>query len=299
MHRVTLVAVLLTLAVIAPRAAGKRFITESDLLKFTWIADPQISPDGSTVAFVRVTVNDKENRYETSLYAVPASGGEAPRRVTSGIRDLSPRWAPDGKRIAFTRAVEKDGKPQPAQIFLLTIDGGEARPLTEISTGAGTPVWSPDGKTLAFGSQIGQEGQEGRDGQEGREQKDGYKSDVKVITRAVYRANGNPTYVDAEKHGHIFTIPADDPSAATTEKPKPKQITDGDFDERDITWSRDGASIYFGSNRGPERYSDAEDSDLHRAPAARASTGASASAGGTTPALTRPRAAPRAATPST
>ena len=51
-----------------PRAAAKRPITENDLFKFTWIADPQISPDWPTVAFVRVTVNEKDNRYETSLY---------------------------------------------------------------------------------------------------------------------------------------------------------------------------------------------------------------------------------------
>ena len=56
-----------------------------DLFKFTWIADPQISPDGATVAFVRVDVNEKDNRYETSIFAVPATGGEAPRRLTGGI----------------------------------------------------------------------------------------------------------------------------------------------------------------------------------------------------------------------
>ncbi len=115
-------AALLTLLVVCaavPGGQGKRFITEKDLFKFTWVADPQISPDGATIAFVRVTVNEKENRYETSVFAVPAAGGAAPRRLTSGIRDTTPRWSPDGKRIAFVRSTEKDGKAQPAQIYLL------------------------------------------------------------------------------------------------------------------------------------------------------------------------------------
>src|SRR5471030_2233630 len=95
----------LVVTVALPRAQGRRFITETDLFKFTWIADPQISPDGATVAFVLVTVNEKENRYETSLFAVPASGAAAPRRLTSRIRDTTPRWAPDGTRLAFVRSV--------------------------------------------------------------------------------------------------------------------------------------------------------------------------------------------------
>src|SRR3954468_5225256 len=80
-----------------PRAAARRPITEHDLMKFTWIADPEISPDGSTIAFVQVTVNEKDNKYESSLYTVPAAGGTAPARLTSGTRDTTPRWSPDGK----------------------------------------------------------------------------------------------------------------------------------------------------------------------------------------------------------
>jgi dipeptidyl aminopeptidase/acylaminoacyl peptidase len=249
---------------------GKRFITETDLFKFTWMADPQISPDGSTVAFVRVTVNEKENRYESSLFTVPTaasqSGGvsnDSPRRLTSGIRDTSPRWAPDGKRIAFLRAPasqpsggESTGKPQPAQIYLLAMDGGEARPLTDLANGVGTPVWSPDGKVIAFSSST-PEDKKPADGE--------HKSDVKVVTRAVYRSNGNPTYVEPEKHGHIFTVAVSDTAG---DKPAPKQITDGEFDEGDITWSRDGSTIYFTSTRVPEAYYEAEDSDLYRVPAA-------------------------------
>ena len=108
--------VLTAVLAVAPSAQTTRGITEQDLLKFTWIADPQISPDGSTVAFVRVTVNEKENRYETSLFTVATAGNDTPRRLTNGIRDTSPRWAPDGHRLAFVRPVEKDGKVQPAQI---------------------------------------------------------------------------------------------------------------------------------------------------------------------------------------
>src|SRR5450755_5042766 len=105
MKKVCVLVCAVLLAIAFPGAQGKRFITEKDLFKFTWIADPQISPDGATVAFVRVTVNEKENRYETSLYAVPSTGSEPPRRLTSGIRDAGPRWSPDGSRIAFVRAV--------------------------------------------------------------------------------------------------------------------------------------------------------------------------------------------------
>ena len=72
-------------AVVSPRAVEKRPMTETDLFKFTWVADPQISPDGSTVAFVRVVVNEKDDRYESSVFAVPTSGSDSPRQLTSAI----------------------------------------------------------------------------------------------------------------------------------------------------------------------------------------------------------------------
>src|SRR4029077_5801167 len=135
MKKVHVLALAVLLAAAVPGAQGKRVITETDLFKFTWIADPQISPDGATVAFVRVTVNEKDNRYETSLFAVPAAGGAEPRRLTSGIRATARRGAPDGKRLAFVRAVEKDGWVQPGRSYLLAMDGGESRPITYGSGG--------------------------------------------------------------------------------------------------------------------------------------------------------------------
>jgi dipeptidyl aminopeptidase/acylaminoacyl peptidase len=255
----TLVAALaIVVSASAPNAAAKRPITEKDLFKFTWVADPEISPSGDTVAFVRVVVNEKDNRYETSIYAVPSSGAHAPRALTSGIRDLSPRWSPDGRWLAFTRAIEKDGQAQPPQLYLLRTDGGEARALTDLPKGAGAPAWSPDGKSIAFSSTTTEEDLKKPD----PAAKPEHKSDVKVVSRAVYRSNGNPTYVDADRHAHIWVVAVED----SADRPKPRQLTNGDYDERGVQWAPDGSSLYFTSDRRPESYYQPNDSDIYRVP---------------------------------
>src|SRR5881227_4011431 len=86
--------------------AQKRSITEKDLFQFNWIGDPQISPDGSRVAFVKVSVNDKKDGYDTSIWSVSLRGDEQPIRIGSGSHDSAPRWSPDGKWLVFVRSPE-------------------------------------------------------------------------------------------------------------------------------------------------------------------------------------------------
>src|SRR5205823_10724751 len=136
----------------AQPAPAKRSISEKDLFDFSWIANPQLSPDGTRVAFTRVSVDAKRTGYETSIWMVATSGAEQPVRMTNGKHDAQPRWSPDGKRLAFIRAGEKDesGKPQPAQLAILSLQGGEAWTITNLPKGAANPIWSPDGRRIAF-----------------------------------------------------------------------------------------------------------------------------------------------------
>src|SRR5437764_7345296 len=135
----------------------KRNITEKDLWDFVWIGDPQVSPDGSRVAFVRVTVNEKREGYNTSIWSVPTSGGEEPHQLTKGDHDSTPRWSPDGKFLLFVRATEKDGKPEPPQLSILPMAGGDSFSFTDLPKGASNPAWSPDAKTIAFTSETNAE----------------------------------------------------------------------------------------------------------------------------------------------
>ena len=96
---------LVVVSLAAPALAQKRSITEKDLFNFVWIGDPQVSPDGSRVAFVRVTVNDKKDGYNTAIWTVATANGET-RQLTNGPRDTTPRWSPDGQYLLFVRAPE-------------------------------------------------------------------------------------------------------------------------------------------------------------------------------------------------
>jgi dipeptidyl aminopeptidase/acylaminoacyl peptidase len=236
-------------------ARQRRGISEKDLMKFVWVSDPQIAPDGSQVAFVRVTADEKKDQYDTGIWIAKVDGSAPPRQLTSGLRDLNPRWSPDGSRLVFVRATEKDGKVQPPQLYLLNLAGGEARALTDIPRGAGNPVWSPDGVTVAFTSTARAEDLVKKTEKPADAPRE---SDVKVITEAVYRANGvsGGGYVDRDRPSHIWTI------AATADTAVPKPVTSGQFGTGNHQWSADGSQIYFVANRRAEAYYYPADSDL-------------------------------------
>lgn len=245
--------------------AEKRPISEKDLFDFVWLGDPQISPDGTRVAFVRVTVNAKKEGYETGIWSADVAGNETPYPLTSGSRDTSPRWSPDGKSLVFVRVADKDGKPQPPQVWMLSMQGGDSFAVTEQLTGATRPAWSPDGKSIAFVSDTNAEDLaklEKKSGVEAGKEPERV-SDVHVVTRAVYRADVGG-YLDPKHSAHIWVVST--PSNAG-DKQKARQLTSGRFDEDNVLWSNDSSLIYFTTTRVDEPYYNKPQSDFYSVPA--------------------------------
>src|SRR5438270_1783492 len=280
--------------------AQKRNITEKDLWDFVWIGDPQVSPDGSRVAFVRVTVNEKKEGYNTSIWSVPMSGTEGPHQLTKGDHDSTPRWSPDGKFLLFVRATEKDGKPEPPQLSILPMAGGDSFSFTDLPKGASNPAWSPDAKTIAFTSETNAEDLAKQEKKKKKEEelkkaasetspgvppapsktpgekeaatksasdqaakKAEAESEHESDIRVIPRAvhrEDNEGYADPKHPGHIWTVQT--PRNAD-EKVQPKQVTFGRFDEGNIVWSKDGAQIYFVSLHVDEPYYEQPKSELY------------------------------------
>jgi len=128
--------------------SAKHAMTFDDLISMRRVAEAELSPDGKWVVYTVATPDMEANRNATNLWMAPVAGGDSIQLTRTG-KDSSPKWSPDGKTIAFLSARSGD-----SQVYLLSMDGGEAHPLTKLSTGADIVKWSPDGKTIAFTSSV-------------------------------------------------------------------------------------------------------------------------------------------------
>src|SRR5260221_13205436 len=115
------------------------------LMKVARISDPQLAPDGRTVAFTVQSVDLDGNKKPKQIYTVPIEGG-IPRRLTdAGEANERARWSPDSKRIAFIS--DRSGS---AQVWIMNADGGGATQVTRLSNDPGGIPSSPHGNNLAY-----------------------------------------------------------------------------------------------------------------------------------------------------
>ncbi len=186
-----------------PRAstAKRRAISPDDLLKFQVVSDPQISPDGRSIAFVKKHINTDKNEYTTNLWLADTTGKTEPRLFTNGGKDSSPRWSPDGSRIAFIGGREKT-KPQ---VWVIPAQGGEATALTKFPEGSlGEIKWAPDGKSIA--ASFRETDPDWTEDAKAKRKEKGLTDPPRVIDDWWYRLDGDG-YFNAQRH-HLYIINA-------------------------------------------------------------------------------------------
>jgi dipeptidyl aminopeptidase/acylaminoacyl peptidase len=225
--------------------ARKVPFTPDDLYLLKQVSDPQLSPDGTLVAYVVLWPDKEDDENRMAVHLAPADGSAPARRFTYGKRDHTPRWSPDGRLLAFV-----SDRGEKSQLFLAPMDGGEARQLTHAKWGVSQPAWSPDGTKIAYSARTGEY-------TEPKERKGLEKNAPRVIRDLRYKMDGIGFY--DSRRMHIFVC-----DVKTGEE---TQITDGDYFDDHPAWSPDGRTVAFISDRERTRNKRHWRSDVWVAPA--------------------------------
>ena len=216
-----------------------------DVFELEFAADPQISPDGRQVVYVRTSMDIMRDRQRSELWLVNADGSDH-RRLGAG---RSPRWSPDGSRIAFTA----DG-----QIHTRWMDTGETATLTQLLESPSGIRWSPDGSRIAFNMLVPYPPP--RLAAPPKPPPGAEWADPPIMEDRFKNRQDGVGYLDFGFH-HLFVVPV--------EGGTPVQVTSGDFQHRGAAaWTPDSRHLVFSSNRNPDWVHDYRNSELYIAPVA-------------------------------
>ncbi|MBM7543092.1 S9 family peptidase [Amphibacillus cookii] len=198
-------------------------------MKFSFIQEPQIAPNGERAVYVKRMI-DEHKKYQSHLFMIDLNTQEE-RSFTQGEATLqTPRFSPDGKQIAFVS--KRSGKNQ---VWLIPVDGGEARQLTDFPNGANDPIWAPDSNSLIVTAPL----RANQTVDSEKDEKDDETLTAYTTEHIKYKADGIGLLDETFKQ--LIHIQLSDQSTT--------QLTDGDFNHADPAFSPDGKQLAFVANR--------------------------------------------------
>ncbi|MCI0485765.1 MAG: S9 family peptidase [Blastocatellia bacterium] len=250
------IAFCLLLALFISSAAQEKTdrLTAMDAFNLEFASDPQISPDGKKIIYVRRFSDIKTDRTYSNLRIINFDGSDSRPLTTGNRNDSSPRWSPDGDRIIYIS--DEDGS---TQIYMRWMDTGQTARLTNLQYPPSGIAWSPDGKLISFTSFVPE-----RPPQVARipSPPPGAKwaEPATVIDKLVYRFNG-PGYLKPG-YTHLFVVPS--------EGGTPRQISSGNyhhggpgFRASEAVWTPDGKHLIMSVNRRDDYELEPLDSEVY------------------------------------
>lgn len=195
-------------------AQSRRAMNFDDLIAMKRVADAQLSPDGSRVAYVVNVISKEANKGKRSIQTVPTAGGAPQPLITSNGNDDTPRWSPDGVRLAFLST--REGAPQ---LYVANADGSNARKITSVPEGVSDFIWSPDGRMFAFVTDVYPECKDLACTAEKSQAAEQSKVKAVIADHLLFR---HWNEFKRGKRSHLFVI--------SSEGGEPRDLTPGDYD---------------------------------------------------------------------
>jgi len=208
----------------------------NDVFGLEYASDPQISPDGQRIVYVRQSMDIMTDRERSNLWIVDSNGTNHRAIASSSENFFSPRWSADGTRLAYASTEEGS-----VQIYLRWMDSGQVARLTDLTSSPSSLSWSPDGRMIAFTMPVAAEAAIPFGVLPKQPEGAQWAPEVRVIDTLNYRADGQQGFLPAE-YEQVFVIPADGGT--------PRQLTSGNFDHGSaLSWSTDSKTLYLATNR--------------------------------------------------
>ncbi len=222
-------------AAAAPLEAPSHVFEGRDLFNLQWAVDPQIRPDGHAVAYVRTSYDIMSDRSRQSIWLVDVDSRTQTPIVSGSGSHFSPRWSPDGKRLAYV-SLSDTGR---AQLYVRWMQSAQAARITDLTETPSHLAWSPDGRSIAF-MMLTPDEKSKLGAQPPKPEGATWAEPLTVITDVIYRADGagylKPGYA------HAFVVSADGGS--------PRQLTFGAYNEDGpLSWTPDGRFLLLSGNR--------------------------------------------------
>ena len=244
-------AVALLAVSVAAQGQGATPLAPDDIFRLEAAAEPRISPNGETVAYVRRSNDIESDTTRSTIWLVDSAGGHHRQLVEGEGTTSSPRWSPDGAQLAFTLTDADDT----TTVQILTLASGERREVATLTTGQSGLAWSPDGSHLAWAAFQPGTGLSPVGLPEHSDDAD-WAAAAQIEERLSFRFDGAGEIPVGRQQLFVLDL---------AEGGEPRQLTDDEAGASgDFAWSADGQSLIFAADRRENRGTLAPDSELHR-----------------------------------